>query len=100
VEISVAADPLYQHLLLTAEKKFRRCVQYGDTPLLFEGRGRNIAAVRSAVAAVLEFAPLDFARLHLHAPPISSGIPDGFIDSRISHCSGDYELTNVPVSGN
>ncbi|MGY3361240.1 putative phage-related endonuclease [Bradyrhizobium sp. GM0.4] len=27
VEIEVHADPLYQHLLLTAEKKFWRCVQ-------------------------------------------------------------------------
>jgi hypothetical protein len=35
VEISVAADPLYQHLLLTAEKKFWRCVQFGDNPRLF-----------------------------------------------------------------
>jgi putative phage-type endonuclease len=35
VEISVVADPLYQHLLLTAEKKFWRCVQFGDTPRLF-----------------------------------------------------------------
>jgi predicted phage-related endonuclease len=26
VEIKMAADPLYQHLLLTAEKKFWRCV--------------------------------------------------------------------------
>ena len=26
VEISIAADPFYQHLLLTAEKKFWRCV--------------------------------------------------------------------------
>jgi predicted phage-related endonuclease len=26
VEISISADPLYQHLLLTAEKKFWRCV--------------------------------------------------------------------------
>jgi predicted phage-related endonuclease len=31
VEITVHADPLYQHLLLTAEKKFWRCVQSGDT---------------------------------------------------------------------
>ncbi|SPP94181.1 protein of unknown function [Bradyrhizobium vignae] len=29
VEIKVHADPLYQHLLLTAEKKFWRCVQTG-----------------------------------------------------------------------
>src|SRR6266571_4454878 len=35
VEITISADPLYQHLLLTAEKKFWRCVQFGDTPRLF-----------------------------------------------------------------
>src|SRR5271156_4393717 len=35
VEISIAADPLYQHLLLTAEKKFWRCVSFGDPPRLF-----------------------------------------------------------------
>jgi hypothetical protein len=48
VEISVAADPLYQHLLLTAEKKFWRCVQFGDTPRLFgvEPPRPRIAAVR------------------------------------------------------
>jgi hypothetical protein len=35
VEVAIAADPLYQHLLLTAEKKFWRCVQSGDRPHLF-----------------------------------------------------------------
>lgn len=35
VEIKIAADPLYQHLLLTAEKKFWRCVQSGEPPRLF-----------------------------------------------------------------
>jgi predicted phage-related endonuclease len=35
VEITINADPLYQHLLLTAEKKFWRCVQDGETPILF-----------------------------------------------------------------
>lgn len=35
VEIQISADPLYQHLLLTAEKKFWRCVQSGETPHLF-----------------------------------------------------------------
>jgi predicted phage-related endonuclease len=34
-EITIHADPLYQHLLLTAEKKFWRCVQNGDEPALF-----------------------------------------------------------------
>src|ERR1700693_6010839 len=35
VEIAVAADSLYQHLLLTAEKKFWRCVESGEAPRLF-----------------------------------------------------------------
>ncbi|MGO9770503.1 MAG: YqaJ viral recombinase family protein [Roseiarcus sp.] len=35
VEITVAADPLYQHLLFTAEKKFWRCVESGEPPRLF-----------------------------------------------------------------
>jgi predicted phage-related endonuclease len=35
VEISIPADPLYQHLLLTAEKKFWRCVETGETPHVF-----------------------------------------------------------------
>jgi predicted phage-related endonuclease len=35
VELTSDADPLYQHLLLTAEKKFWRCVQNGETPRLF-----------------------------------------------------------------
>jgi predicted phage-related endonuclease len=35
VEISISADPLYQHLLLTAEKKFWRCVVSGEPPRLF-----------------------------------------------------------------
>jgi predicted phage-related endonuclease len=34
IEIKIAADPLYQHLLLTAEKKFWRCVQSGEPPPL------------------------------------------------------------------
>jgi predicted phage-related endonuclease len=35
VEITIHADPLYQHLLLTAEKKFWGCVQSGEPPRLF-----------------------------------------------------------------
>ena len=35
VEITVPADSLYQHLLLTAEKKFWRCVETGEPPRLF-----------------------------------------------------------------
>ena len=35
VELTICADPLYQHLLLTAEKKFWRCVMSGEPPRLF-----------------------------------------------------------------
>jgi predicted phage-related endonuclease len=35
VEIKISADPLYQHLLLTAEKQFWRCVESGEPPRLF-----------------------------------------------------------------
>jgi predicted phage-related endonuclease len=48
VEISIPADPLYQHLLLTAEKKFWRCVENGEPPRLFglEPPRPRIEAVR------------------------------------------------------
>jgi predicted phage-related endonuclease len=35
VEIKISADSLYQHLLVTAEKKFWRCVESGEPPRLF-----------------------------------------------------------------
>src|SRR5256886_7983815 len=35
IEMTIPADPLYQHLLITAEKKFWHCVQNGETPRLF-----------------------------------------------------------------
>ncbi|QOZ52223.1 YqaJ viral recombinase family protein [Bradyrhizobium sp. CCBAU 53338] len=35
IEMTIPADPLYQHLLLTAEKKFWRCVETGEPPQLF-----------------------------------------------------------------
>jgi predicted phage-related endonuclease len=35
VEMTIPADPLYQHLLLTAERKFWRSVQSGEPPRLF-----------------------------------------------------------------
>jgi predicted phage-related endonuclease len=40
VEISIPADCLYQHLLLTAEKKFWRCVESGE-PLASMGSNRH-----------------------------------------------------------
>jgi len=47
VEMTIPADPLYQHLLLTAERKFWRCVETGVTPRLF-----NIEPPRAKIEAV------------------------------------------------
>jgi predicted phage-related endonuclease len=48
VEIKITADSLYQHLLLTAEKKFWRRVESGEPPRLFgvEPPRARIEAVR------------------------------------------------------
>jgi predicted phage-related endonuclease len=48
VEITLPADPLYQHLLLTAEKKFWQCIENGDVPHVFgvEAPRPRIEAVR------------------------------------------------------
>jgi predicted phage-related endonuclease len=48
VEIKISADSLYQHLLLTAEKKFWRRVESGEPPRLFgiEPPRARIEAVR------------------------------------------------------
>jgi hypothetical protein len=47
-EINISADPLYQHLLLTVEKKFWRCVRSGEPPRVFgvEPPRPRIEAVR------------------------------------------------------
>src|SRR5437868_4060212 len=48
VEMTIPADALYQHLLLTAERKFWRCVENGEPPRLFgiEPPRPKIEAVR------------------------------------------------------
>jgi predicted phage-related endonuclease len=48
VEITTHADPLYQHLIVTAERKFWRCVKSGEPPRLFgvEPPKPRIAVVR------------------------------------------------------
>jgi predicted phage-related endonuclease len=64
VEITANADPLYQHLIVTAERKFWRCVESGEPPRLFgvEPPKPRIEAVRivdmSASNAWAEFAPV------------------------------------------
>jgi predicted phage-related endonuclease len=67
VEITAHADPLYQHLIVTAERKFWRCVESGEPPRLFgvEPPKPRIEAVRtvdmSSSNAWAEFAGV-FAR--------------------------------------
>jgi hypothetical protein len=62
VEIATHADALYQHLIVTAERKFWRCVESGEPPRLFgvEPPKPRIEAVRivdmSASNAWAEFA--------------------------------------------
>jgi predicted phage-related endonuclease len=64
VEIKTHADALYQHLIVTAERKFWRCVESGETPALFgiDPPRPRIEAVRivdmSASNAWAEFAAI------------------------------------------
>jgi predicted phage-related endonuclease len=64
VEILAHADPLYQHLIVTAERKFWRCVETGEQPRLFgiEPPKPRIEAVRrvdmSASNAWADFAAM------------------------------------------
>jgi predicted phage-related endonuclease len=64
VEIATHADPLYQHLIVTAERKFWRCVESGESPRLFgvEPPRPRIEAIRvvdmSASNSWAEFAGL------------------------------------------
>ena len=43
VEMTIPADSLYQHLLITAERKFWRCVETGEVPRLFWRRPAEAA---------------------------------------------------------
>jgi hypothetical protein len=47
VEITVPMDPLYLSILVSAEKKFWRCVQFGETPHLI-----NVEPPRPRIEAV------------------------------------------------
>jgi len=64
VEITAHADPLYQHLIVTAERKFWRCVESGEPPRVFgvDPPKPRIEAVRtvdmSASNSWAEFAAL------------------------------------------
>ncbi len=82
MEILAHADPLYQHLIVTAERKFWRCVESGEQPRLFgvEPPKPRLEAVRivdmSASNAWAEFAAV-FARTreaHLEHEQAKAGL--------------------------
>ena len=78
VEITAHADPLYQHLIVTAERKFWRCVENGEEPKLFgvEPPKPRIEAIRivdmSTSNAWAEFAGI-FARTRIGASRARTG---------------------------
>ncbi|WBL80351.1 YqaJ viral recombinase family protein [Bradyrhizobium xenonodulans] len=82
VEITVHADPLYQHLLLTAEKKFWRCVQNGEPPVLF-----GIEPPRPRLAAVKV---VDMTSSNLWADCAAT-----YLRTRVAH--GEHELVKAEL---
>ena len=82
VEIQLHADPLYQHLLLTAEKKFWHCVQSGEPPRLF-----NIEAPRPRLAAVKV---VDMTSSNLWAACAAS-----YLRTRLAHA--EHELARAEL---
>ncbi|WP_439711076.1 YqaJ viral recombinase family protein [Bradyrhizobium diazoefficiens] len=82
VEITVHADPLYQHLLLTAEKKFWRCVQSGEPPVLF-----GIETPRPRLAAVKV---VDMTSSNLWADCAAT-----YLRTRAAH--GEHELVKAEL---
>jgi predicted phage-related endonuclease len=54
VEIKTHADPLYQHLIVTAERKFWRCVESGEPPTLF---GVDPPKPRIEAVRIVDMAP-------------------------------------------
>jgi predicted phage-related endonuclease len=67
VEILAHADPLYQHLIVAAERKFWRCVESGEQPQLFgaEPPKPRIEGIRvvDMASSWAEFAAI-FTRTH------------------------------------
>jgi predicted phage-related endonuclease len=72
VEIKTHADPLYQHLIVTAERKFWRCVENGEPPCPVRRRAAE-AAHRGAAHRRHELVKrLGRVRWHLFADPVSA----------------------------
>ncbi|MGY4506334.1 putative phage-related endonuclease [Bradyrhizobium sp. GM24.11] len=82
VEMTIHADPLYQHLLLAAEKKFWRCVQTGEPPALF-----NIETPRPRLEAIKI---VDMAASNSWAELAAT-----YLQTREAH--GDHELAKTEL---
>ena len=74
VKITLSADPLYQHLLLTAERKFWRCIENGEPPRLF-----GIEPPRARIEAV-RIVDMSASNSWVSSPP-SSAIPGKLLSS-------------------
>jgi predicted phage-related endonuclease len=96
VEITTYADPLYQHLIVTAERKFWRCVENGEPPAVFgvEPPKPRIEAVRvvdmSTSNAWAEFADIfirtrDAHLEHEHAKAGLKGLVPDDAQQAIGH---------------
>jgi hypothetical protein len=115
MEITAHADPLYQHLIVTAERKFWRCVESGEPPRLFgvEPPKPRIEAVRtidmSSSNAWAEFAAV-FARTrdaHLEHEQAKSklkslmpedakeAVGHGLRAKRSKSCAVSFDLLNI-----
>ena len=102
VEMTIPADPLYQHLLLTAEKKFWRCVETGEPPHLFgvEPPRPRIEAVRivdmSSSNSWAKFAGVfcqTRARRRPRFPMLTKGGEIGFVSQNLA--AGPHRLCFV-----
>jgi predicted phage-related endonuclease len=96
IEVTTYADPLYQHLIVTAERKFWRCVESGEPPTLFgiEPPKPRIEAVRivdmSTSNAWAEFADVfirtrDAHLEHEHAKAELKGLVPADVQQAIGH---------------
>ena len=73
VEITTHADPLYQHLIVTTERKFWRCVESGEPPRLFgvEPRKPRIETIRVVDMSASNFLGRIFWNLPQHPTSLS-----------------------------
>jgi hypothetical protein len=98
VEMTIAADPLYQHLLLTAERKFWRCVETGEPPHLFgiEPPRPRIEAVRT-VDMSSSNAWAEFAGLYRLTRPAALALQLPFME--LSESMGNHDSDIVDADG-